>query len=139
VPTNARQCSCCDNNTIVWASTNSSVQGDPDDGLIYEIKNQTATLVLCALPVSRSTKRAHKESIHKSVRSKLDDPAEAADARQDPDQLQDVMPAANSPKWQAIGKSVGKYCFRLPGVCSAVHGGHLHCFKGYNIKKCSIA
>lgn len=101
------------------------MQGDPEDGLIYALKNQVATLVLCSPPTtgSGSSKRSVKRSVKSNISAKSSCTpqsaairAAAVDDHEHLTGLQNEMPVASGPQWKAISKEVGKYYFRVPGV-----------------------
>jgi hypothetical protein len=104
------------------------MQGDPCDGLIYTVKNQVATLVLCSLPNGGQAKKVQQQTRRDSLKSPGDKSGHpSADASEVGDGIMQEDLEAGSARWQAISKALGQHCFRLPGTCLCLKKtGNLH-------------
>jgi hypothetical protein len=93
------------------------VQGDPCDALIYTLKKQIATIVLCALPNSGHVKKAISQARRKSLTAQgelLGHAPAGTDVGVDGEMQEELE--AGSPQWQAISKALRQHCFRLAGA-----------------------
>jgi hypothetical protein len=93
------------------------VQGDPEDGLLYNVKQGIAIIVLCSLPGSTNAKRITGIRSNVAAPQILSSEQEAPAALADEDQ-DGQIPKSNSHKWKVICKALSQHCFRVPGVIS---------------------